>query len=203
MTAHSGVEAFRGTGKRERILRAAVEVFAQRGYFNAKVSEIARMAGVADGTIYLYFQRKEDLLITIFRDHMTDYLRRLHARLEDSSTPVDQLRQIVLFHLETLGSDRSLAIVFQVELRQSVKFMSVLSHEGVAEYLTILKRVVERGQAQGDFRADVQPQLLANSIFGILDEMVTRWILAEKEYALAEHSEGISDFILHGLIQKG
>ncbi len=200
MTAHSPEkETFRGTGKRERILRAAVEVFAQRGYFNAKVAEIAREAGVADGTIYLYFQGKEDLLITIFREHMKDYLARLEANLEGERTAGEQVRRIIAFHLEALGRDRSLAVVFQVELRQSVKFMSALSHEGVTEYLVILKHVVERGQAEGEFRSDLQPQLIANSIFGILDEMVTRWILSEKEYALTDHSEGISGFVLQGL----
>ncbi|HUF18870.1 MAG TPA: TetR/AcrR family transcriptional regulator [Thermoanaerobaculia bacterium] len=200
MTVHSSdTETFRGTGKRERILRAAVEVFARRGYFNAKVAEIARVAGVADGTIYLYFQGKEDLLITIFREHMKDYLKRLETNLEGERTAVEQIRRIIAFHLDALGRDRSLAVVFQVELRQSVKFMSELSHEGVTEYLVILKHVVERGQAAGEFRADLQPQLIANSIFGVLDEMVTRWILSEKEYALSDHSEGISDFILRGL----
>ena len=202
MTAHSGVEAFRGTGKRERILRAAVEVFAQRGYFNAKVSEIARMAGVADGTIYLYFQRKEDLLITIFRDHMTDYLRRLHSRLEHSSRPVDQLRQIVLFHLETLGNDRSLAIVFQVELRGSIKFMQEFSATGFAEYLDIIRATIDEGQRSGVLRSDVKPIVCAKMFYGALDEMVTNWILSSKSYPLAPMADEVLKVFFGGLLVK-
>jgi TetR/AcrR family fatty acid metabolism transcriptional regulator len=193
-------ELNRSTGKRERILRAAVEVFAQTGYFNSKVSEIARSAGVADGTIYLYFEGKEDLLITIFREHMSSYLSRLTAALEEESSPEARLRRVVRFHLEALGSNRALAVVFQVELRQSLKFISILTQEGVNAYLGLLKRLVEEGQSTGVFRPDLQPQLVANSIFGILDELVTRWILSEKDYDLASASDGVFDLILRGVI---
>src|SRR5829696_4251528 len=107
-------ESFRGTSKRERILRAAVDVFAEFGYFNAKVSQIARSAGVADGTIYLYFDGKEDLLITIFREHTRNYLRSLEQQLANINRAEDRLRIAVRHHMETLGRDRSLAIVSQV-----------------------------------------------------------------------------------------
>lgn len=193
-------ELVRSTGKREKILRAAVQVFAQTGYFNSKVSEIARVAGVADGTIYLYFERKEDLLITIFREHMKDYLERLSGALADESSPEARLRRVIRFHLEELGADRPLAVVFQVELRQSLKFMSLLTQEGVNAYLGLLKRLIEEGQASGVFRKDVQPQLVANSIFGILDELVTRWILSEKDYDLSAAAGPVFDLVLRGVI---
>src|SRR5215213_6531243 len=106
----SETETFRGTSKRERILRAAVDVFAQNGYFNAKVSEIAKAAGVADGTIYLYFDGKEDLLITIFREHTRNYLQSLERDLSTISRPEERLRIAIRHHLETLGRDRALAI---------------------------------------------------------------------------------------------
>jgi TetR/AcrR family transcriptional regulator, fatty acid metabolism regulator protein len=193
-------ELLRGTGKREKILRAAVEVFAQTGYFSSKVSEIARAAGVADGTIYLYFERKEDLLITIFREHMTSYLHGLAAELEGESSPEAKLRRLVRFHLEALGNDRALAVVFQVELRQSIKFMSLLSQEGVTAYLGVIKRLIEEGQSSGIFRPDVPAQLVANSVFGILDELVTRWILSEKEYDLAGEADAVYELILRGVL---
>ena len=193
-------ELLRGTGKRERILRAAVEVFAKTGYFSSKVSEIARVAGVADGTIYLYFQRKEDLLITVFREHMIDYLSRLAVALAEEPEPEKRLRRLLHFHLESLGRDRSLAVVFQVELRQSLKFMSLFTQEGVNEYLGVVKRLIEDGQASGHFRRDLQPQIVANSIFGILDELVTRWILSEKEYDLTRDCDTVFEFILRGVI---
>src|SRR5881409_677611 len=186
--------------KRERILRAAIDVFAQNGYFNAKVSDIAKAAGVADGTIYLYFDGKEDLLVTIFREHTRSYLQSLERDLANIRQPEDRIRVAIRHHLETLGRDRALAIVSQVELRHSLKFMSLLSQQEVADYLGLLRKMVEHGQAEGSFRRNLHPQLVAKAIFGVLDEMVTSWMLSEKEYNLADSAEQIADLLLTGLL---
>ena len=199
-TAPQSAEAFRGTSKRERILRAAVDVFARNGYFNAKVSEIAKAAGVADGTIYLYFDGKEDLLITIFREHTRSYLQSLERDLSTISRPEERMRVAILHHLETLGRDRALAIVSQVELRHSLKFMSLLSQQEVADYLGLLRKMVEHGQSEGSFRRNLHPQLVAKAIFGVLDEMVTSWMLSEKDYDLPAQAEQVADLILTGLL---
>ena len=193
-------EAFRGTSKRERILRAAVDVFAEHGFFNAKVAQIAKSAGVADGTIYLYFDGKEDLLITIFREHTRNYLHSLEQRLANINQAEERLRIAVHHHLETLGRDRALAVVSQVELRHSLKFMSLLSQQEVADYLNMLRKMIEHGQSDGSFRRTIHPQLGAKAVFGILDEMVTSWILSEKEYDLAASADAIADLVLTGLL---
>lgn len=186
--------------KRERILRAAIDVFARNGYFNAKVSEIAKAAGVADGTIYLYFDGKEDLLVTIFREHTRSYLQSLERALAHVRRAEDRIRIAIRHHLETLGRDRSLAIVAQVELRHSLKFMSLLSQQEVADYLNMLRKIVEEGQSDGSFRRNLHPQLVAKAVFGILDEMVTSWMLSEKEYDPAAQAEQVADLILTGLL---
>jgi TetR/AcrR family fatty acid metabolism transcriptional regulator len=193
-------EAFRGTSKRERILRGAVDVFAEFGYFNAKVAQIAKAAGVADGTIYLYFDGKEDLLITIFREHTRSYLHSLEQHLANINRAEERLRVAMRHHLETLGKDRALAVVSQVELRHSLKFMSLFSQQEVADYLNVIRKIVEQGQLDGSFRRNVHPQLAAKAIFGILDEMVTSWMLSEKDYDLAAQSEQVADLILTGLL---
>ena len=193
-------EAFRGTSKRERILRAAVDVFADCGYFNAKVSQIAKSAGVADGTIYLYFDGKEALLITIFREHTRSYLHSLEQQLANVNRPEERLRIAVRHHLETLGRDRALAVVSQVELRHSLKFMSLFSQQEVADYLNVIRKIVEHGQTEGTFRRNVHPQLVAKAIFGVLDEMVTSWILSDKEHDLPSMSDQVADLILTGLL---
>lgn len=193
-------DAFRGTSKRERILRAAVDVFAEHGYFNAKVAQIAKAAGVADGTIYLYFDGKEDLLVTIFREHTRSYLQTLEQQLANVNRAEERLRVAVRHHLETLGRDRPLAVVSQVELRHSLKFLSLFSQTEVRDYLNVIRSIVEHGQEEGAFRRNVHPQLVAKSVFGILDEMVTSWILSEKDYDLAAQSEQIADLILTGLL---
>jgi TetR/AcrR family transcriptional regulator, fatty acid metabolism regulator protein len=190
----------RGTSKRERILRAAVDVFAQNGYFNAKVSEIAKAAGVADGTIYLYFDGKEDLLITIFREHTRNFLQSLQSQLASVSRDEDRLRVAIRHHLETLGRDRSLAVVSQVELRHSLKYMTLFSQHEVADYLNLLRDIVAHGQSEGVFRRTLHPQLVAKAIFGILDEMVTSWILSEKDHSLEDQADQIADLVLTGLL---
>ena len=192
-------EVFRGTGKRERILRAAVEVFARTGYFNAKVSEVAKEAGVADGTIYLYFQGKEDLLVTIFREQTRSYLAALGEELRGCTDPEERIRRAIRFHLAQVGRDRSLAVVFQVELRHSLKFLSLFSQEEVADYLDLLRGIIEEGQQQGRFRSSLHPQLMAKCVFGILDELVTSWILSEKVYPLDDQAGQVAELVLGGL----
>lgn len=193
-------EPFRGTSKRERILRAAIDTFADHGYFNAKVQQIAKAAGVADGTIYLYFKGKEDLLITIFREHARSYIHSLERQLATVSGADQRLRVAMRHHLETLGADRALAVVSQVELRHSLKFLSLFSQQEVAEYLNVIRAIIEDGQKEGTFRRSVHPQLVAKSVFGVLDEMVTSWILSEKHYDLALQSDQLADLILEGLL---
>ena len=193
-------EAFRGTAKRDRILRAAVDVFAEYGYFNAKVAQIAKAAGVADGTIYLYFSGKEELLITIFREHTRSYLLKLEQAMANVNRAEERLRIAVRHHLETLGRDRALAVVSQVELRHSLKFLSLFSQQEVRDYLNVIRKIVEHGQESGAFRRNVHPQLAAKAIFGVLDEMVTSWMLSEKHYDLAEQSDQVADLILTGLL---
>ena len=186
--------------KRERILRAAIDTFAESGYFNAKVSDIAKAAGVADGTIYLYFDGKEDLLVNVFREHTRNYLQLLESQLRNVKKPEERMRIAIRHHLEALGRDRALAVVSQVELRHSLKFMSLLSHNEVGDYLNMIRTIVEQGQAEGVFRRSVHPQLVAKSVFGILDEMVTSWILSEKDYNPADQADQIADFVLNGLL---
>jgi len=188
------------SSKRERILRAAIDTFAESGYFNAKVSDIAKAAGVADGTIYLYFDGKEDLLINVFREHTRNYLQSLESAIRNARRPEERIRIAIRHHLEALGRDRALAVVSQVELRHSLKFMSLLSHNEVGDYLNMIRTIVEQGQAEGVFRRSLHPQLVAKSVFGILDEMVTSWILSEKDYNPADHADAVADFVLNGLL---
>src|SRR5579884_1007783 len=109
--------------KRDQILRAAIDVFAERGFFNAQVADVARSAGVAAGTVYLYFRSKDHLLVSIFEKTMRDALAEGRAATDGVTDPRERLRRFARLHLGWLGRDRSLAVVFQVELRQSTKFM--------------------------------------------------------------------------------
>src|SRR2546427_6633872 len=157
--------------KRAIILRAATRVFARNGYFNSKVADIAREAGVADGTVYLYFKSKEEILHSIFDKSVEEAVAEGRKQLAEIADPREKLRRIALLHLERLGADRDLAVVFQVELRGSTKFMEEFSAAGFAEYLALIRSTIEEGQRAGVFRLELNPKVVAKILFGALDEM--------------------------------
>lgn len=188
-----------GGDKHEAILRAAITVFAHNGYFNSKVADIAREAGVADGTVYLYFKSKEEILHSIFDRSVVEALASARKQIELITDPRDKLRRIAFLHLERLGADRDLAVVFQVELRGSTKFMEEFSAAGFAEYLALIRTTFEEGQRAGVFRSDLNANVVAKIVFGALDEMATNWILSKRRYKLAPMADQVVDILLNGV----
>jgi TetR/AcrR family fatty acid metabolism transcriptional regulator len=185
--------------KRDALLRAAIDTFAARGYFNAQVADVARAAGLAAGTVYLYFRSKDDLLISIFERTMAEAIAEGRRGIERLAGAEARLRSLAALHLDRLGRDRALAIVFQIELRQSTKFMERFSTTRLREYLGIIRDIIAAGQAAGEFRKDVNPTFAAKLFFGMLDEMATNWILSKRKYALASEAEPIADLFVRGL----
>src|SRR5437773_117626 len=187
------------TGKRELILRAATRVFARNGYFNSKVADIARAADVADGTVYLYFKSKEEILHSIFDQNVAEAIGAAHRLIEGVDDPREKLRRVAALHLERLGADRDLAVVFQVELRGSTKFMREFSAAGFAEYLGLLRAIFEEGQRSGAFRKELNAKVAAKIFFGALDEMATNWIISKRSYKLEPMAEVVMDVFLNGV----
>ena len=185
--------------KREAILRAAIGVFAHNGYFNSKVADIAKEAGVADGTVYLYFKSKEEILHSIFDRSVEEAISEARKQLDQISDPKERLRRIALLHLERLGADRDLAVVFQVELRGSTKFMEEFSAAGFAEYLMLIRTAFEEGQRVGIFRPELNAKVVSKILFGALDEMATNWILSKRRYKLAPMADQVLDIFLNGV----
>jgi TetR/AcrR family fatty acid metabolism transcriptional regulator len=188
--------------KRDAILRAAIDVFADRGFFNAQVADVARAAGVAAGTVYLYFRSKDDILIQLFERTMRDAFAEVKAAAADVNDPAERLRLLARLHLARLGRDRNLAIVFQVELRQSVKFMERLSSTLLRDYLGQIRTAFADGQAAGVFRADFNPTTAAKMFFGALDEMATNWILSGRRYSLEADADPVVDLFLRGAAHR-
>ena len=185
--------------KREAILRAATDVFAERGFFNAQVADVARAAGVAAGTVYLYFHGKDDLLVSIFEKTMREAIADGRACVAPLRNPIEQLRAIARVHLDRMGRDRSLAVVFQVELRQSTKFMERFSATLLRDYLGIIRGIIVAGQGSGAFRREINATLAAKLFFGGLDEMATNWILSTRKYSLASQADAIVDLFVGGV----
>ena len=188
------------TDKREAILHAATKVFAKKGYFNSKVADIAAVAGIADGTVYLYFKSKDEILHSLFDRAMSDFIAEGRRELAVIDEPAAKLKRVAELHLEKLGADRDLAVVFQVELRGSTKFMQEFSAAGFGEYLDIIRQTIENGQKSGVFRNDIKPVVAAKILYGALDEMVTNWVLSKKSYPLRPMAAEVMKVFFGGVL---
>jgi TetR/AcrR family fatty acid metabolism transcriptional regulator len=204
MTVHSVAE--RGADKRDRILTAAERIFARHGFFAAKVSDVAKEAGVADGTIYLYFKSKDDLLISLFERRM----RQLNTALKDAiagKSPREQLRAFVRTYLELVHDEPAAAEVLTIELRQSAKFMKEYDNVELADFLRMLAAIVT---ANG-MDAVVPAHMAARMLFGILDEVVIAWVLAKapfgggtrpKKFDIVRAADWVIKLVETGLVAK-
>jgi TetR/AcrR family fatty acid metabolism transcriptional regulator len=195
--AASGVT--RNPDKFQRILDAAVAVFAEKGFFPSRIADIADRADVADGTVYLYFKSKEDILMAAINTAFDAFMSLARTELQKVSDPAERLRRLAYLHLEALGSNRNMAVVFQMELRQSTRFLAEFSHHHMIEYLRLVREAIIDGQAKGIFRREMSDKYAANCFFGALDEMVTSWVLSEHEYPLVNVADVVLDIFLNGM----
>jgi TetR/AcrR family fatty acid metabolism transcriptional regulator len=190
----------RAGDKRERILAAAVRVFARKGFHATRVSEVAKAAGVADGTIYLYFESKEHLLVSLFEDRVQRLLAYLESELPRASSASHRLQRIVELQLGLLEGERDLAEVVTVILRQSTKLLREYAAPKFNAYLDVIARVIAEGQATGELRDDVSPILAARALFGALDAITMTWALGRAEHGgLLRASGQLVEIILRGL----
>ena len=186
--------------KRERILDAAVRVFAKNGFHATRVSDVARAAGVADGTIYLYFVSKEALLVSLFEDRVEKLLSYTREELPKLRTAKERLRRIIELQLGLLEDEHELAEVMTVILRQSTKLLKEYAAPKFTAYLDVIAKVVETGQASGEFRHDVAPHLVARATFGALDGIALTWALGKADHGGLSRAAGqLSDILLRGL----
>ena len=181
MTAHSAERPKRPEpgDKRDRILEAAERIFARHGFFAARVSEIAKEAGVADGTIYLYFKNKDDLLISWFEARMTEVNAALAAAIANVP-PAAQLHAFIRAYLQLIHDEPIAAEVLTIELRQSSKFMKEYENPQFVSFLRMLGGIIAAGQERGDYDASVPTHIAARMIFGMVDELALAWVLAKQ-----------------------
>ncbi|MBE3563112.1 MAG: TetR/AcrR family transcriptional regulator [Hydrogenibacillus schlegelii] len=185
--------------KYEAILNAAIKVFAEAGYHGAQVSRIAREAGVADGTIYLYFSGKADLLVSVFRSYLSRHVERLRAVLAEESDVPAKLRRLVWEHFRPLSEHYELAVVTQVELRQADPALRGRINEILRSYLDVIDGLIEEGKAAGIFRRDIETHLMRKMIFGTLDETVTSWVMARRRRDLMRLADPVFRLLYTGL----
>jgi TetR/AcrR family transcriptional regulator, fatty acid metabolism regulator protein len=189
-------------GKRPRILDAAVKVFAERGFFTATVAEIARAAGVADGTIYLYFKSKDDLLLRLFDEKMSILIEEAKAAMAAEATAPARLRRFIQLHFAAVERSPELASVLIVELRQSAQFLKGLEKAKLSAYLDLIAEVVKNGQENGELAQVASPTTIKRAIFGALDELALGWLLSGRKTSLKKTAAEVSEWLVRGLEKR-
>ena len=190
----------RTNNKKDLIINAAIKVFAKKGFYNAKVADVAKMAGVADGTIYLYFKNKDDLLISLFETKMEEILRQFSFYLNAETSPEKKLCKFIHLYFQMIEEDQDLAEVFQVELRQSSKFLKDYHNQKFIDFLNMIGGIIHEGQTSGKFRQDINIHNMKLIIFGALDELARQWILTENtKHDLKQTADETSKTFIKGL----
>src|SRR5947209_455011 len=196
-------QPMRDSAKPQQIIDAAIRVFARTGYYNSRVSDIAREAGIASGTIYLYFPTKDEILVTLFREKMAQWVALVRREIATERGAEAKIRKLVALHFAVLEGDPDLAEVVQVELRQGQKFFRGASaHEGSA-YFDLIGSTLHEGMAAGQIRADLPVKIATKMLFGAMDQMATSWVLGKRGYRLTETAEAVASIFLRGVSAHG
>ncbi|GLI87488.1 fatty acid metabolism transcriptional regulator FadR [Bacillus subtilis] len=185
-----------------QIIDAAVEVIAENGYHQSQVSKIAKQAGVADGTIYLYFKNKEDILISLFKEKMGQFIERMEEDIKEKATAKEKLALVISKHFSLLAGDHNLAIVTQLELRQSNLELRQKINEILKGYLNILDGILTEGIQSGELKEGLDVRLARQMIFGTIDETVTTWVMNDQKYDLAALSDSVLELLVSGIHHK-
>jgi TetR/AcrR family fatty acid metabolism transcriptional regulator len=193
------VDVMRDPDKPQQIIEAAVRVFARKGYFNSRVSDIAREAGIAAGTIYLYFDTKEAILVTLFREKMAGFVDALEKAIAEEADAVARVRRLVRLHFSMLEDSPELAEVVQVELRQGEKFFRGPATQEIATYFALIGSVLEEGVAAGRFRSTLPVKVATKMLFGAMDQMATSWVLGKRGYRRVDTADVVADIFLQGV----
>jgi TetR/AcrR family transcriptional regulator, fatty acid metabolism regulator protein len=188
--------------KYEQIIEAAVKVIAQNGYHHSQVSKIAKEAGVADGTIYLYFKNKEDILVSLFQEKMGKFIQKIEDELAGESSIEEKLLLLITMHLQQLEDDHALAIVTQLELRQSNIELRNRINEVLRGYLKLIDTVVLLGIEKGIFSENIDVRIARQMIFGTIDEVVTNWVMKEHKYNLVLLAKPVHTMLLNALEKR-
>ncbi|NGQ94419.1 TetR/AcrR family transcriptional regulator [Brevibacillus sp. SYP-B805] len=188
--------------KYQAIIDAAVAVIAKHGYHNAQVSRIAKEAKVADGTIYLYFENKDDILISLFNEKMGQFIETCRGRIAEAKTIEEKLYVLVHAHLSQLAKDPNMAKVTQIELRQSNPEVSKGIGAVLKQYFNLIDDVIRTGIEQGTFRPETDVRMARMMIFGTLDEATTSWVMKQCKYDLVSLVDPIHNLFLYGLMRR-
>ena len=185
-----------------QILEAAVKVFARQGFHQSTVAQIAKEAGVADGTIYLYFKNKDDILVQFFSFRTQQVFESFREAVDRADTSTDKLRNLVCSHLAEFQRDKDGAVVYQVETHQSSRLAEVQIRKMSKMYRDLISEIIEQGQQEGAIRKDLYVGLVKRFIIGAVDEVINTWLHAEEDYDLVSMADPLVELFIKGIEQR-
>lgn len=185
--------------KYHRILEAAIKVFAEQGFYQSTISQIAREAGVADGTIYLYFKNKDDILINFFNYKTRLVFDQFREAVGKTDSAPEKLRHLIRRHLDEFQQDRNMAVVYQVETHQINRLAESQIKSMAKMYLDLVSEIVEQGQEEGSVRRDLYVGLVKRFILGAVDEVINTWLHSEGSYDLTTMADPLVDLFIQGI----
>jgi TetR/AcrR family fatty acid metabolism transcriptional regulator len=185
--------------KYHQILEAAVKVFARQGFHQSTVAQIAKEAGVADGTIYLYFKNKDDILVQFFSFRAKQVFESFREEVDRAQTSADKLRNLVRRHLAEFQRDRDGAVVYQVETHQNSRMAEAQIREMSQMYRDLIAEIIEQGQQEGTIRKDLYVGLVKRFIIGAVDEVINTWLHSDGEYDLVSMADPLVELFIKGI----
>jgi len=192
----------KAANKHSKIINAATKVFAKKGFFNARISDIAKEAKVADGTIYLYFNNKFDILISVFEEEIGALIEQVKKLLAAEDDPRKMLEIFAQKHLTVMKKNKNLAEVIQIELRQSAKLIKDYRNNKFSEYVNIISSIIKLGQEQNIYRPSIRPGIAKRAFFGALDEISRIWTVGvTTEYTVEETTQQVLEIFLCGILE--
>jgi TetR/AcrR family fatty acid metabolism transcriptional regulator len=181
------------------ILKAAVKVFARQGFHQSTVAQIAKEAGVADGTIYLYFKNKDDILVQFFSYRTKQVFEHFRSEVKKADNSSDKLRNLIRRHLTEFQQDRDMAVLYQVGTHQIDRLAEDQIREMSMMYQDLISEIVEVGQQEGSIRRDLYVGLVKRFILGAVDEVINTWLHSERDYDLVSMADPLVDLFVRGI----
>ena len=185
--------------KYHQILEAAIKVFARQGFHQSTIAQIAKEAGVADGTIYLYFKNKDDILVQFFNYKTKQVFDSFRTEVARADSSLDKLRYLIRRHLEEFQRNREMAVVYQVETHQNSRLAEPQIREMSQMYRDLISEIIEQGQQEGTMRRDLYVGLVKRFIIGAVDEVINTWLHSNGEYDLVSMADPLVDLFINGI----
>jgi TetR/AcrR family fatty acid metabolism transcriptional regulator len=179
------------TQTRDRILNSARRLFADKGYQKTTIVDISKQAGLSEAALYEYFQGKEDLLHMIPDLWLSELLRDLEDQLFGIQGAINKLRKYLWWYMRRVEQSPLDAKIVYLFLKTNSNFMTTDVYSNVKQLYSYLSDIFEEGRTSGEFKNNLDSRVARDIVVGIMDHIITRWLLKERSYCLFEDLENV------------